>query len=59
MNQQVAAEMTKILDASLREWSRQARASLPGGGAAPSANGAAHPIRHAGEGFGLADDGTP
>lgn len=62
VNRQVAAEMTKILDASLREWGRQARASLPGG-AAPSANGSA---RHWPEGtthtnppappIGLADD---
>jgi len=41
VNRQVVAEMTKILDASIQEWGRQARASLPGGGAAPSANGAA------------------
>jgi hypothetical protein len=66
VNRQVAAEMTKILDASLREWSRQARASLPGGGARPSgdgpappANGASRPIRHLWEGFGQADDGAP
>jgi hypothetical protein len=29
VNQQVAAEITKILDASLRDWGRQALASLP------------------------------
>jgi hypothetical protein len=67
VNRQVAAEMTKILDASLQEWSRQARASLPGGGPGPSRNGAgpsangaaAHPTGHAGEGLGQADDGAP
>jgi len=66
VNQQITAEMTKILDASLQEWSRQARASLPRGGArpsangpAPSANGAGHPIGELGDGFGQADDGAP
>src|SRR5215470_3363529 len=66
VNRQVAAEMTKILDASLQEWSRQARASLPGGGpdpsrngAGPSANGAARPTGHADDGLGQADDGAP
>jgi hypothetical protein len=65
MNRQIAAEMTKILDASLQEWGKQARASLSRGGArpyddgpAPSANSAGHPAGHLGEGFGQADDGA-
>jgi hypothetical protein len=66
MNRQIAAETTKILDAALQEWSKQARASLSRGGArpsgdgpAPSANGAGRPAGHLGEGFGQADDGAP
>jgi Domain of unknown function (DUF4407) len=65
VNRQIAAETGKILDASLQEWSRRARASLSRGGArpsgdgpAPSANGAARPAGNLGE-FGHADDGPP
>jgi hypothetical protein len=59
VNQQVAEEVTKILDAELQEWSRQVRAQLPGGGGSPSANGAAHPMGYAGHGLGTPDDGAP
>jgi hypothetical protein len=59
VNQQVADEVTKILDAELQEWSRQVRAQLPGGGGSPSANGAAHPMGYAGHGLGAPDDGAP
>jgi len=65
-NKHVAAEMAKILDATLRDWSLQVRAKLPSGGggadlsvASPgaSANGATRPIPQLGPGFGLPDDG--
>ena len=59
VNQQVADEVTKILDAELQEWSRQVRAQLSGGGGSPSANGAAHPMGYAGHGLGTPDDGAP
>jgi hypothetical protein len=64
-NRQIAAETTKILEASLQEWGRQERASLlrgaarpSGDGPAPSANGGPRPMVRPGESFGQADDGA-
>jgi hypothetical protein len=51
-NTRIATEMTKILDTSVLEWSRQAREGLP------AANGTGHPDAQIGQGFGLSG-GTP
>jgi hypothetical protein len=59
VNQRVADEVTKILDAELPEWSSQVRAKLPGGGGSPSANGATQPMGYAGHGLGPPGDGAP
>ncbi len=46
-NTRIASEMTKILDATVLEWSRQEREGLP------AANGTGHPDAQIGQGFGL------
>lgn len=51
-NARIASEMTKVLDATVQDWSRQARDKLPSG-AGPAANGAGHPDAHLGHGFEL------
>jgi Domain of unknown function (DUF4407) len=58
MNQQVTAEITKILDASLQDWGRQARASLPDGGAAPHRDGPG-PFGNGAAPYRRPDDGAP
>ena len=57
VNQQVTAEITKILDASLQDWGRQARKSLPDGGAGPPSDGAG-PSGNGATPYRLPDDGA-
>jgi hypothetical protein len=57
VNQQVAAEITKILDASLQDWGRQARENLPDRGAGPPRDGAG-PSGNGATPYRLPDDGT-
>jgi hypothetical protein len=58
VNQQVTAEMTKILDASLLDWGGQARASLPDGGTGPPRDGPG-PFGNGAAPYRLPDDGAP
>lgn len=58
VNRQVAAEITKILDASLQDWGRQARAGLPDGGAGPPRDGPG-PFGNGAAPYRLPDDGAP
>jgi hypothetical protein len=58
VNQQVTAEMTKILDASLLDWGRQARASLPDGGTGPPRDGPG-PFGNGAAPYRPPDDGAP
>jgi hypothetical protein len=51
-NTRIAGEMTKVLDATVQEWSRQATDRLPGG-VWPATNGTGHPESRNGEDFGL------
>jgi Domain of unknown function (DUF4407) len=58
VNQQVATEITKILDASLQDWGRRARASLPDGAAGPPRDGPG-PFGNGAAPYRLPDDGAP
>jgi pyruvate/2-oxoglutarate/acetoin dehydrogenase E1 component len=46
-NTRIASEMTKVLDTTVHEWSRQAREGVP------AANGMGFPDPQIGQGFGL------
>jgi hypothetical protein len=58
VNQRVAAEITKIVDESLPDWGRQARASLPDGGTRPPSD-RAHPSGNGAAPAAPADDEAP